>query len=184
MVLRMLQILLALGNCGYGLLLLQRYGNVAMQIHSWPLSLNQEVVLLIGISVLPAAVVSLRFPVIAGIFEFACAFIGLQLVHDESLAHLKYFAHISMFVAAGVLVVAVLRGITEVTHEAFHKPEVKEKRRKMQPHRPHQHHPAGNHTHAPHATHTIHPRHSHPTHNKPHSKAHTRGRGSAKEPMQ
>jgi hypothetical protein len=170
MVLRALQILLALGNCGYGLLLLGKYGNTAMQIHSWPLTMNQEVILLIGISVMPAALVGLRWPVIAGIFEFACAFIGLQLVHDESLAHLKYFAHISMFVAAGVLVVAVLRGITEVTHEAFHKPEVKEKRRKAHAHHPQHHHPGEGHARPQHGTHTIHPRHNHATHPKPHSK--------------
>lgn len=174
MVLRVLQILLAIGNCGYGVLLLQKYGNVAMQIHSWPLTMSQDVILLIAVAVLPSGVVALRFPVVAGIFEFACAFIGLQLLHDKSLVQLKYYSHVTMFLAAGILILAVFRGVSEVTHEAFHKPEEKQRRKKAHHQHPQHHRPKGHQSHSEATTHTIHPRHGHthhPAHHKPRSKS-------------
>jgi hypothetical protein len=117
--LRILQILLAIGNCFYGAFLLDRYGRVILHVQAWPLMLGQQVVLLVAISVLPTALVGVRFPLIAGIVEFACGFIGRQLLHDAPMADLKSYAAFSMGIAFAILAVAVVRGIVEVTQEAF-----------------------------------------------------------------
>lgn len=119
MILRVLQILLAVANCVYGALLLWLYGSLALHLESWPPQAGEQVVLLVALSVLPAALVGLRFPIVGGILEFACAFIGRQLLHDAPLPDLLRYSRISMGVALAVLAIAVLRGITDVTREAF-----------------------------------------------------------------
>lgn len=99
-------------------MLLRRYGAGVWPL-VWPPSLEQSVLLLIAGAVLPAALIGLRFPLPAGIFQFACAFIGLQMAHEEVRPNLYQVAHFSMLLAAAILAVKVLRGITEVTEEAF-----------------------------------------------------------------
>lgn len=127
--LRVLQVLLAVGNCLYGGLLLTRYGQPALHPGAWPPALEQQVVLLVAISVLPTALVGLRFPLIAGIVEFASGFIGRQLLHEAPLADLRTFAGISMAVGFAILAVAVLRGIVDVTREAFGEAEDQDEKR-------------------------------------------------------
>lgn len=119
--LRMLQILLALGNCVYGILLLSQFGYAAL---GWPLALHQIVVLLIGVSVLPLALIGLRFPVAAGLLEFACAFIGKQLGHDGGQSQLLHDSTVSMGISMAILAIAVLRGVVQTTREAFEAPEL------------------------------------------------------------
>ena len=160
MSLRLLQILLALGNCCYGAFLMLQYGPVFRQSYAWPLSLDQDVILLIGMSVLPIALLSLRFPIVAGILEFACAFIGLQLLHSDPLPHLTHYANVTMIMAAAVLAVAVLRGVTEVTYEAFHQKDEKPRKRSNVSELPAQPASSGSHARAPRQVHTIPPRNS------------------------
>ncbi len=119
--LRILQILLAAGNCVYGILLFGQYQN-AFEMQKWPPAPDQLAVLLIALTVLPLAIVGLRFPLFAGIFEFACAFIGRQLAHNASPPALMNLAHDSMAIALAMLGLATLRGIIETTREAFAAP--------------------------------------------------------------
>ena len=119
MTLRALQLALAIGNCLYGALLLQMYGRPAFHAPLWPPSLDQQVLWLVAISVLPVAALGLRFPLLAGIFQFSCAFLGSQILHDAPFPDLRLISSISMTIALVALVLAVFRGILQVTREAF-----------------------------------------------------------------
>lgn len=119
MTLRILQLVLVIGNCLYGVVLLELYGRTALHIPLWPPSLDQQVLWLVALSVLPIATIGLRFPLTAGILEFACAFIGNQLLHDSPFPDLRLVSTISMTIAFILLGLAVFRGIVEVTREAF-----------------------------------------------------------------
>jgi hypothetical protein len=116
---RYLQISLAVGNCLFGLLLLEKYGRALLHAQAWPPNLDQQVLLLVAGSVLPIALCGLRFPLAAGLFQFSSAFIGNQLLHDAPLPDLRFCSSISMTMAFAILAVTVLRGILEVTREAF-----------------------------------------------------------------
>jgi hypothetical protein len=116
---RHLQISLAAGNCLLGLLLLEKHGRTLLLSHAWPPSLEQQVLLLVAGSVLPAALFSLRYPLVAGIFQFSSAFIGNQLLHEAPLPDLRLISAISMTMGFAILAVTVFRGILEVTREAF-----------------------------------------------------------------
>ena len=119
MTLRILQMVLAVGNCLYGVVLLELYGRTALHIPLWPPSLDQQVLWLVALSVLPIAVIGLRFPLAAGILEFAAAFVGNQLLHDSPFPDLRLVSTISMTIAFIILGLSVFRGIIEVTREAF-----------------------------------------------------------------
>lgn len=119
MFLRVFQIIVAIINCLYGLMLLLRYEGAAKQIHNWPLSMDQQVLLLIGICVFPAALIGFRFPIAAGILEFTSAFVGRQLLHMTPYPELLQFSQITRGLALAVLIVALLRGVTSVSREAF-----------------------------------------------------------------
>jgi hypothetical protein len=62
---------------------------------------------------------AVRFPLVAGIAQFSTAFIGNQLLHEAPLRDLRACSSASMALALALLFVAVLRGILEVTQEAF-----------------------------------------------------------------
>jgi Na+/phosphate symporter len=116
---RILQNVLLAGNCLFGLLLLVLYGPPLLHTRAWPPSLEQEVLLLVAGSVFPLAVLAVRFPLVAGITQFSTAFIGNQLLHEAPLPDLRVCSSASMALALALLFVAVLRGILEITQEAF-----------------------------------------------------------------
>jgi Na+/phosphate symporter len=116
---RILQNVLLAGNCLFGLLLLVLYGPPLLHARAWPPSLIQEVLLLVAGSVFPLAVLAVRFPLVAGIAQFSTAFIGNQLLHEAPLPDLRICSSASMALALALLFVAVLRGILEITQEAF-----------------------------------------------------------------
>ncbi|HEX4037706.1 MAG TPA: hypothetical protein VHX37_06580 [Acidobacteriaceae bacterium] len=119
MTLRVLQLVLAVGNGLYGGLLLWTYSRAAFHTPLWPPSLDQQVLWLVAVSVLPAALIGLRWPLLAGILEFACAFLGSQLLHDAPRPDLRLVSSISMTIALVILALAVFHGILQVTREAF-----------------------------------------------------------------
>jgi hypothetical protein len=119
MAVRLLQIAVAAGNCLFGLLLLAIYGPVLLHSPAWPLTLGQQVVVLVAGPVLPLAVLAMRFPVIGGMAQFSAAYIGNQLLHEAPLRVLREFSCVSMGIALAILFLAVFRGILEVTQEAF-----------------------------------------------------------------
>jgi Na+/phosphate symporter len=116
---RVVQSVLLAGNCLFGLLLLVLYGPPLLHTRAWPPSLEQEVLLLVAGSVFPLAVLAVRFPLVAGIAQFSTAFIGNQLLHEAPLPDLRMCSSASMALALALLFVAVLRGILEITQEAF-----------------------------------------------------------------
>jgi Na+/phosphate symporter len=116
---RVLQTVLVAGNCLFGLLLLVLYGPPLLHTRAWPPSIEQEVLLLVAGSVFPLAVLAVRFPLVAGIAQFSTAFIGNQLLHEAPLPDLRICSSASMALALALLFVAVLRGILEITQEAF-----------------------------------------------------------------
>ena len=128
---RLLQILVAAGNCLYGLLLLAIYGPALLHGHLWPLSLGQQVLLLVAGSALPLALLAMRFPVVGGLAQFSAAYIGNQLLHEAPLRVLREFSCISMGIALTVLFLAVFRGILEITQEAFGETEEPDEERLM-----------------------------------------------------
>ena len=129
MVLRRVHTALIGGNCFFGLLLLGLYGPILIHTRAWPPSLAQEALLLVAASVVPFAVLSVRFPLVAGIAQFSTAYIGNQLLREAPLPELRAFSSISMMLALVILAVAVFRGIFEITQEAFGEAEPQEKKR-------------------------------------------------------
>jgi hypothetical protein len=119
MVLRRVHTVLIGGNCFLGLLLLGLYGPILLHTRAWPPSLSQESLLLVAASVLPLAVLSVRYPLVAGIAQFSTAYIGNQLLRVAPLPELRVFSSISMMLALLILLVAVFRGVLEITQEAF-----------------------------------------------------------------
>jgi len=116
---RLLQNVVAGGNCFFGILLLAIYGPALEHSQAWPPGLEQQVLLLVAGCVLPLAIVVLRFPVIGGMAQFSAAYIGNQMLHEAPLRVLREFSRISMGIALAILFLAVFRGILEVTQEAF-----------------------------------------------------------------
>jgi len=110
MLLRVLQICLAGIDCAYGMLLLAGYGR-----GSW----HQTAVALIALSILPAGVLSVRFPAPAAIGQFAFAFLGRQLLHNGPWPDLRLYAALSMTLAVAIVALAVVRGVVEITREAY-----------------------------------------------------------------
>lgn len=115
MALRALQICLAGMDCVYGMLLLAGYGRSAWQVTAW----QQTALALIVFSVLPASVLAVRFPAPAAIGQFACAFLGRQLLHNGPWPDLRLYAALSMALGVAMVAVAVFRGVVEVTREAY-----------------------------------------------------------------
>lgn len=115
MALRALQYGLAGMDCLYGGLLLMHYAHGLRPGGSWP----ALPLLLIAVPVLPAAVLSLRSPLVAGVVQFAAAFVGRQLLHNGPWPGLRLAAALSMTWGLALLIVVVFRGIVEVTHEAY-----------------------------------------------------------------
>jgi hypothetical protein len=128
---RLLQILVAAGNCLFGLLLLAIYGPALVHNHAWPPSLGQQVLVLVAGTALPLAVLAMRFPVIGGMAQFCAAYLGNQLLHEAPLRVLREFSWLSMGMALAVLFLAVFRGILEVTQEAFGETEEAEEQQMM-----------------------------------------------------
>lgn len=110
MVLRALQICLAGMDCVYGMLLLAGFGRGA-----W----HQPALALIVLSVLPASVLAVRFPVPAAIGQFACAFLGRQFLHNGPWPDLRLYGALSMTLAVAIVALAVFRGVVEITREAY-----------------------------------------------------------------
>jgi hypothetical protein len=125
--LRLLQIGLVAADGLFGLILIVRYGSTILAHQRWPF--EQQVALLVAGFVLPLAVASLRYPLAAGIGQFATAFIGNQLLHDAPLPALRLCSVISMVLALAMLVAAVFRGIFEITQEAFGQAEDQDEKR-------------------------------------------------------
>lgn len=119
MSLRFLQTRLAIGNCVYGGLLLGMYGHEALHPSVWPLTLDQQVLWLVALSVLPIAAFGVWAPLTCGILEFATAFVGNQMLHDAPFPDLRLASSISMTIALVILGLVVFRGILQVTREAF-----------------------------------------------------------------
>lgn len=115
MALRVLQYGLAGIDCLYGILLVLGYRHAVAPGGAWP----ELPVLLIAFSVLPAGVLALRSPLLAGLAQFAFAFLGKQLLHGGPWPDLRFCAALSMTWSLAMLVVVVFRGIVEVTHEAY-----------------------------------------------------------------
>ena len=128
MVLRRVHTVLIGGNCFLGLLLLALYGPILVHTRAWPPSLVEEALLLVGASVLPFAVLSVRFPLVAGMAQFSTAWVGNQLLREAPLPELRAFSSISMMLALVILGVAVFRGIFEITQEAFGQAEPQKKK--------------------------------------------------------
>jgi hypothetical protein len=126
---RVLQNVFAVGNCLFGALLLAVYGPTLLHTRAWPPSLEEQVLLLVVGSVLPLAVLALRFPLVAGIAQFSAAFIGNQLLHDAPYPTLRGCSSASMVLAIVILFIAVFRGILEITQEAFGESEDTDERR-------------------------------------------------------
>jgi Na+/phosphate symporter len=116
---RLLQTMVAAGNCLFGLLLLAIYGPALLHSQAWPPSLGQQVLVLVAGSALPLAVLAVRFPVVGGMAQFSAAYIGNQLLHEAPLRVLREFSCVSMGIALAILFLAVFRGILEITQEAF-----------------------------------------------------------------
>jgi hypothetical protein len=116
---RLLQTMVAAGNCLFGLLLLAIYGPALLHSHAWPPSLGQQVLVLVAGSALPLAVLAVRFPVVGGMAQFSAAYIGNQLLHEAPLHVLREFSCVSMGIALAILFLAVFRCILEITQEAF-----------------------------------------------------------------
>ncbi len=110
MALRVLQICLAGIDCVYGMLLLAGNGRTA-----W----HEPALALIVFSVLPASVLAVRFPAPAAIGQFACAFLGRQFLHNGPWPDLRLYAALSMTLAVAIAGVAVVRGVVEITREAY-----------------------------------------------------------------
>jgi hypothetical protein len=115
MALRALQIFLAGIDCVYGLLLLAGYGRSTWQVTAW----QQPALALIVFSVLPASVLAMRFAAPAAVGQFACAFLGRQLLHNGPWPDLQLYGALSMTLAVAIVTVAVIRGVVEVTREAY-----------------------------------------------------------------
>ncbi|HEX4310872.1 MAG TPA: hypothetical protein VHZ25_12645 [Acidobacteriaceae bacterium] len=126
---RLLQNIFAGGNCVFGSLLLAMYGPTLLHARAWPPSLEQQVLLLVTASVLPLAILAVRFPLVAGIAQFSSAFIGNQMLHDAPLPDLRAFSSASMAIALAILFVAVFRGILEITQEAYGEVEDQDEKR-------------------------------------------------------
>jgi hypothetical protein len=126
---RLLQIVLVAGNCLFGVLLLALYGPALLHARAWPPNLENQVLLLVAGSVLPLAILAIRFPLVAGIAQFSAAFIGNQLLHEAPLPDLRAFSSASMVLAMAILLVAVFRGILEITQEAFGEVEDSDEKR-------------------------------------------------------
>ena len=116
---RVLQTVCAVGNCVFGLILLALYGPALLHSRVWPPSLDQQVLVLVAGSAFPLAVLAVRFPLVGGIAQFSAAYLGNQLLHEAPLRTLREFSSASMMIALAILFVAVLRGILEITQEAF-----------------------------------------------------------------
>ncbi|HEY1500402.1 MAG TPA: hypothetical protein VGF88_12545 [Acidobacteriaceae bacterium] len=129
MSIRLLQNIFAGGNCVFGSLLLALYGPALLHAHAWPPNLEQQVLLLVAASVLPLALLAVRFPVVAGIAQFSSAFIGNQMLHDAPLPDLRAFSSASMVLALAIIFIAVLRGILEITQEAYGEVEDRDEKR-------------------------------------------------------
>ncbi|HEX3660977.1 MAG TPA: hypothetical protein VHU89_06075 [Acidobacteriaceae bacterium] len=115
MALRVLQICLAGIDCAYGMLLVAGYGRSAWHMAGW----QQPALALIVFSVLPASVLSVRLSTPAAIGQFACAFLGRQLLHNGPWPDLRLVAALSMTLAVAMVAVAVFRGVVEITREAY-----------------------------------------------------------------
>jgi len=124
---RLLQIALACGDCLFGVVLLARYGRGMLAYQPW--LLEQQVILLVVGCALPLALMSLRFPLVAGLAQFTTAFIGNQLLHEAPLPDLRLCSSISMAFALAILFAAVFRGILEITKEAFGESEEEDEKR-------------------------------------------------------
>lgn len=115
MALRVLPICLAGMDCAYGMLLMAGYGRSA-----WHLTgSHQPALALIVLSVLPASVLAVRYPVPSAIGQFACAFLGRQMLHNGPWPDLQLYAAFSMTLAVALVAVAVIRGVVEITREAY-----------------------------------------------------------------
>jgi hypothetical protein len=110
MALRVLQICLAGIDCAFGMLLLAGYGRGA-----W----HEPALALIVFSVLPASVLAVHFPTPAAIGQFACAFLGRQFLHNGPWPDLRLYGSLSMTLAVAIVGVAVIRGVVEITREAY-----------------------------------------------------------------
>jgi len=119
MALRVLQICLSGMDCAYGMLLLAGYGHSA-----W----HQPALALIVFSVLPASVLAVRFPVPAAIGQFACAFLGRQFLYNGPWPDLRLSAALSMTLGLAIAGMAVLRGVVEITREAYGEKEQQDDR--------------------------------------------------------
>jgi hypothetical protein len=119
MLIRLLQNAVAVANCLLGLVLVAVYGPALLHIHILSMTLAQEVLLLVAGSVFPLAIVTFRYPLFGGMAQFALAYIGNQLLHEAPLRTLRDFSVASMIVALTIIFSAVLRGILEITQEAF-----------------------------------------------------------------
>ena len=132
---RLLQMMVAAGNCLFGLLLLAIYGPALVHSHAWPPTLGQQVLVLVLVlvagSAFPLAVLAMRFPVVGGMAQFSAAYIGNQLLHEAPLRVLREFSWVSMGIALAILFLAVFRGILEVTQEAFGEAEEPDEERLM-----------------------------------------------------
>jgi hypothetical protein len=126
---RLLQNGLAVGNCLFGLLLLALYGPSLLHTRSWRPGLEEQVLLLVVGSLLPLAILAIRFPLVAGIAQFSTAFIGNQLLHESPLPGLRAFSTASMTLALAILFAAVFAGILEITQEAFGEIEDRDEKR-------------------------------------------------------
>lgn len=115
MALRVLQICVAGMDCGYGVLLLAGYGRSGWHLTAW----HQPALALIIFSVLPASVLAVRFPAPAALGQFACAFLGRQLLHNGPWPDLRLFGALSMTLALAIVTVAICRGVVEITREAY-----------------------------------------------------------------
>ncbi len=126
---RVLQTVCAAGNCVFGLMLLALYGPALMHSRVWPLSLDQQVLILVAGSAFPLAVLAVRFPLVGGMAQFCAAYLGNQLLHEAPLHRLRELSSASMMIALAILFVAVLRGILEITQEAFGEAEEADEQR-------------------------------------------------------
>lgn len=114
-----LRAIVVVGNLLYGAQLVSVYARAALWPSIWPTTLDQQVVWLVALSVLPLAVLGLWRPLMAGILEFATAFLGNQMLHDAPYPGLRLVSSISMAVALVILGLVVFSGIVQVTREAF-----------------------------------------------------------------
>jgi hypothetical protein len=123
---RSLQFVFGIGDCLFALILLALYAPALLHSRLWPPTLEEQVLLLVAGSALPLALVALRHPVAGGMAQFAAAYLGNQLLHEAPLPFLRAFSWASMLAALAILLLAVFRGILEVTQEAFGEPQEQE----------------------------------------------------------